>query len=184
MNESTRSKAATHEMTTRQMGMSDLAVPSPIGTLTLRAEGGALIAIDFGAAIQAAAGVAVGAAAASAPPDPVLVDAAEQLASYFAGDLREFTLPLRPRGTPFELAVWDGLRRIPYGETTSYGELAGSVGRPGAARAVGRANGRNPLPIVVPCHRVIGADGTLTGYAGGLAVKRALLDLESRAPRR
>ena len=126
----------------------------------------------------------MGSGARATAPDPVLWDAAEQLASYFAGELREFTLPLRPSGTPFELTVWDGLCRIAYGETTSYGELAGRVGRPGAARAVGRANGRNPLPIVVPCHRVIGADGTLTGYAGGLSVKRALLDLESGAAAR
>jgi methylated-DNA-[protein]-cysteine S-methyltransferase len=196
MSESTRSEATTHEKTTRQTGMSHLVVSSPIGALTLRAEDGALVAIDFGAAAETGTAGETGAAAEAGAttgvrsgvrttaPDPVLWDAAEQLASYFAGELREFTLPLRPSGTPFELEVWDGLRRIPYGETISYSVLAGRVDRPGAARAVGRANGRNPLPIVVPCHRVIGADGTLTGYAGGLSVKRALLDLESRGRER
>jgi methylated-DNA-[protein]-cysteine S-methyltransferase len=109
----------------------------------------------------------------------VLRAAAEQLAAYFAGELREFTLPLRPAGTPFQMAVWRALKRVPYGETVSYGELARRLGRPGAARAVGRANALNPLPVIVPCHRVIGADGALTGYAGGLCIKRALLDLEA-----
>jgi methylated-DNA-[protein]-cysteine S-methyltransferase len=148
-----------------------LVVPSPFGPLTLAAEGGALTALDFGAP----AGFAEGAR----PADPVLTEAARQLAAYFAGDLREFDLPLRPSGTPFQLGVWEALRSIPYGETIAYGELARSIGRPTAARAVGSANHRNPLPIVVPCHRVIGADGTLTGYAGGLDVKSALLAIES-----
>ena len=97
-------------------------------------------------------------------------------------ELRTFDLPLRPTGTPFQLNVWEALRRIPYGETVTYGELARRIGRPPAARAVGSANHHNPLPIVVPCHRVIGADGTLTGYAGGLVVKRALLALEAGQP--
>lgn len=101
-----------------------------------------------------------------------------QLSAYFAGELREFDLPLAPAGTPFQLAVWSALRAIPYGETASYGQLAAAVGRPAAARAVGAANGRNPLAIVVPCHRVIGAAGALTGYAGGVERKRALLELE------
>ena len=92
-----------------------------------------------------------------------------------------FDLPLRPGGTPFERRVWDALREIPYGETTSYGALAARIGEPGAARAVGRANGRNPIPVIVPCHRVIGADGSLTGFGGGIACKRALLDLERGA---
>lgn len=148
-----------------------LVVPSPVGPLTLAAEGGALTAIDFGAP----AGFADGAPTAS----PLLTEAARQLAAYFSGELREFDLPLRPSGTPFQLAVWEALRRIPYGATVTYGELARGIGRPTAARAVGGANHRNPLAIVVPCHRVIGADGTLTGYAGGLDIKSALLAVES-----
>ena len=103
-----------------------------------------------------------------------------QLREYFDGKRREFDLPLAPDGTGFQCRVWRELRRIPYGETISYGELARRIGKPTAARAVGAANGRNPLAIVVPCHRVIGADGTLTGYGGGLPVKEALLALERR----
>jgi methylated-DNA-[protein]-cysteine S-methyltransferase len=92
--------------------------------------------------------------------------------------LRTFDLPLQPKGTPFQHQVWRELRSIPYGRTISYGELARRLGRPSAQRAVGAANGRNPLPIVIPCHRVIGSDGTLTGYAGGLGIKRRLLEIE------
>jgi methylated-DNA-[protein]-cysteine S-methyltransferase len=102
----------------------------------------------------------------------------EQLDAYFAGELTRFDLPLAARGAAFERRVWDALVEIPYGETVSYGELARELGVPDAARAVGRANARNPIAIVVPCHRVIGANGKLTGYAGGLDLKRALLDLE------
>jgi methylated-DNA-[protein]-cysteine S-methyltransferase len=101
-----------------------------------------------------------------------------QLAEYFAGTRREFDLVLAPQGTDFERAVWKELEKIPFGETRTYGEIAGILGRPGAARAVGRANGANPIPIVVPCHRVIGADGSLTGFGGGLEVKSRLLELE------
>ena len=103
----------------------------------------------------------------------------EQLAAYFAGSLRTFDLPLDPVGTDFQLAAWQALRRIPYGETRSYAEQAAIIGRPRAVRAVGAANSRNPISIIVPCHRVIGSDGTLTGFAGGLAAKRFLLGLES-----
>jgi methylated-DNA-[protein]-cysteine S-methyltransferase len=110
--------------------------------------------------------------------DAALAMARRQLSDYFAGERTAFDLPLRPAGAPFQLRVWEALLRIPYGETASYGELARELGHPGAARAVGAANGRNPLAIVVPCHRVIGASGSLTGYAGGLECKRALLDLE------
>jgi methylated-DNA-[protein]-cysteine S-methyltransferase len=92
--------------------------------------------------------------------------------------LTEFNLPLAPEGTPFQRTVWQALQSIPYGQTISYGELAGEIGRPTASRAVGAANGRNPLPIVIPCHRVIGQDGSLTGYGGGLRFKKALLSLE------
>jgi len=101
-----------------------------------------------------------------------------QLAEYFAGRRRMFRLPLAPVGTPFQLSVWQGLRAIPYGETMSYGQLARQLGFAKGARAVGLANGANPLPIIVPCHRVIGADGSLTGFGGGLFIKRALLSLE------
>jgi methylated-DNA-[protein]-cysteine S-methyltransferase len=117
--------------------------------------------------------------------DEALPEARAQLEEYFSGARTEFDLELAPQGTPFELRVWEELRRIPYGETISYGELARRVGRDGAARAVGAANGRNPIAVIVPCHRVIGANGSLTGFGGGLERKRTLLDLEAaaRAPR-
>ncbi|TAL87963.1 MAG: methylated-DNA--[protein]-cysteine S-methyltransferase [Rhodanobacter sp.] len=105
-----------------------------------------------------------------------------QLDEYFAGKRQHFELPLHPIGTPFQLEVWEELRRIPYGATISYGELARRIGKAQAMRAVGAANGRNPLPIVVPCHRVIGADGSLTGFGGGLPTKRYLLGLEQALP--
>jgi methylated-DNA-[protein]-cysteine S-methyltransferase len=103
---------------------------------------------------------------------------AGELAEYFAGRRRDFTLAVDPPGTPFQRQVWGELARIPYGATLSYGELARRVGRPSASRAVGAANGANPIPIVLPCHRVIGSNGALTGYGGGLPIKRALLALE------
>ena len=105
--------------------------------------------------------------------------AREQLEEYFAGRRRTFDLALEPAGNEFELAVWEALLEIPYGETVSYGELATGIGRPGAARAVGVANARNPIALIIPCHRVIGADGSLTGYGGGLERKRQLLELEA-----
>ena len=104
-----------------------------------------------------------------------------QLEEYFAGTRREFDLELSPHGTEFQMQVWSALRTIGYGETRSYGQLAAQVGRPKASRAVGLANGRNPISIIVPCHRVIGADGSLTGYGGGLENKKILLDLEAAA---
>lgn len=110
---------------------------------------------------------------------PVLDAAASQLAEYFAGARQQFDLPLAPTGTAFQQQVWHTLATIPYGRTISYAELARRIERPGASRAVGAANGRNPLPIVLPCHRVIGASGALTGFGGGLPVKRFLLDLEA-----
>jgi methylated-DNA-[protein]-cysteine S-methyltransferase len=106
-----------------------------------------------------------------------------QLGEYFAGERTAFDVPLRPHGSDFELAVWAQLRQIPYGATRSYGYVAKAVGEPGGAQAVGAANGRNPLAIVVPCHRVIGADGSLVGFGGGLPRKRFLLDLEQRGDR-
>ncbi len=109
-----------------------------------------------------------------------LMQARQQLEEYFAGTRETFDLPLRPHGTPFQLEVWWELARIPYGVTISYGELARRIGQPTAVRAVGAANGRNPLPIVLPCHRVIGSNGSLTGFGGGLPVKQYLLSLESR----
>ena len=113
------------------------------------------------------------------PDDRVLEAAEDQLAEYFAGDRREFDLPLASDGTEFQRKVWSEVRRIPYGETASYGDIARRLGyEPGISRAVGAANGANPLPVVVPCHRVVGSDGSLTGYAGGPDRKRILLELE------
>jgi methylated-DNA-[protein]-cysteine S-methyltransferase len=111
--------------------------------------------------------------------DQALAPLRRQLEEYFAGARREFELDLAPSGSPFQLSVWRELQAIPYGETASYGEIAAAVGQPGAARAVGGANNRNPIAIVVPCHRVIGANGTLTGYGGGLPRKQQLLALET-----
>jgi methylated-DNA-[protein]-cysteine S-methyltransferase len=113
--------------------------------------------------------------------DPLLLAAADQLIAYFAGELRVFHIPLAPRGTPFQREVWAAVAAIPYGSTATYSEIAAAVGRPSACRAVGAANGRNPLPVIVPCHRVVGAAGGLTGYGGGLDRKRSLLDLEALA---
>jgi len=112
--------------------------------------------------------------------DKPLRDVARQLQAYFNGDLREFDVPLRMEGTPFQRGVWRALQDIPYGETISYGELARRIGNPKGSRAVGLANGRNPIPIVVPCHRVIGANGSLTGFGGGLRTKEILLGLERK----
>lgn len=148
-------------------------VDSPVGALTLAGNAEALTAVWFDGDPPAVA-------SGEAHPDPgPLRVAADQLEAYFAGERREFDLTLAPTGTPFQVSVWRGLLEIPYGETRSYGQLAAQLGSPGASRAVGLANGRNPLAIIVPCHRVIGADGTLTGYAGGMDRKRVLLDLEA-----
>ena len=145
--------------------MSTRAIKTPIGPLTLEADENAVTAIRFSA----------GGAQDASP----LLDAAEaQLREYFAGARRTFDLPLAPRGTAFQQRVWTASRTIPYGETRTYGELAAAIDSPNASRAVGMANHRNPIPIIIPCHRVIGANGTLTGYAGGLEIKRRLLALE------
>ncbi len=156
--------------------MHETTVDTPIGPLLLVAdeEGVALAAVHLPGFHAGAAPDTEGA--------PVLDEAAEQLGAYFAGERTAFDLPLAPRGTAFQRAVWDALRQIPYGDTRSYAQVAREVGRPDLVRAVGGANARNPLAVVVPCHRVIGSDGSLTGYAGGLACKRALLDLERGAP--
>ena len=116
--------------------------------------------------------------------DDLLVDTERQLVEYFAGRRRDFTVPLDLRGTPFQLEVWDALLAIPFGETRKYGEIARQLGNPQAARAVGAAAGKNPVSIIVPCHRVIGTGGTLTGFAGGLDAKELLLELERRNSRR
>jgi methylated-DNA-[protein]-cysteine S-methyltransferase len=115
-----------------------------------------------------------------APKLPVLRDAVAQLREYFAGGRREFDLALAPAGTPFQRDVWSAIRSVPFGATITYGELARRCGRPSAVRAAGAATGRNPLTIVIPCHRIMGSGGALTGYAGGLDRKRALLELECR----
>ena len=109
---------------------------------------------------------------------PLLARGREELLEYLAGARRDFDLPLAPQGTPFQQRVWAALREIPYGQTRSYGDIARQIGRPKAFRAVGMANHENPIPIFIPCHRVVGSDGSLTGYAGGLELKKALLGLE------
>jgi methylated-DNA-[protein]-cysteine S-methyltransferase len=150
-------------------------IDSPIGPLLLTTDGEALTGIYLDSERGAQPPLDVGA---EDPAHPVLVDAAEQLSAYFAGERDDFDLPLAASGTDFQHTVWAALVEIPYGETISYGELARRVGNPNASRAVGLANGRNPLPIIVPCHRVIGANGTLTGYGGGVERKQWLLDHE------
>lgn len=149
--------------------------PSPIGDLLLVSDGKDLIRVSMDKQKYAA----------EIDPEwiekkdvPVLKLATEQLKSYFAGLLDHFDLPLAFRGTEFQNKVWSELTKIPYGQTISYGELARRVGSPKASRAVGLANGKNPIAIIVPCHRVIGANGTLTGYGGGLPRKKKLLELE------
>ena len=111
---------------------------------------------------------------------PLLDGLARELSAFFAGELRVFTIPLKPMGTPFQLEVWSALQAIPFGQTRAYVDVANSLGKPESVRAVATANARNPLSIVIPCHRVIGSDGSLTGYAGGLNAKRFLLDHEAR----
>lgn len=147
-------------------------IDSPIGPLTLVADDGALAGLYM--AEHRHRPVIDG-----PRDDAVLPDVREQLAAYFRRDLKDFDVSLRVAGTPFQQAVWAALRTIPYGESWSYGRLAAAVGRPRAARAVGLANGRNPVSIVVPCHRVVGSTGSLTGYGGGLERKKWLLDLEA-----
>ena len=152
-----------------------IVMESPVGPLRVAAEDGAVIEVAFAGRGKIAAPAAGGS-------DPLLDRAAVQLREYFAGERETFDLPLAPRGTEFQRRVWNALLEIPYGETISYGTLAKRLGDPRASRAVGLANGANPIAIVIPCHRVIGADGTLTGYGGGLPIKRALLALESKLP--
>ena len=155
--------------------------PTPLGPMHAFASEQGLRAIVFDGSDPAANGVTGGVV--EAPDHVVLCACAAQLAEYFAGRRRDFDLPLDPVGTPFQQAAWRALREIPFGETRSYGEQAAAIGRPTAVRAIGAANGRNPLTIVVPCHRVIGSSGQLTGFASGLDNKRALLELERALPR-
>ena len=152
-------------------------VDSPVGFLTIAATDAGLHAIEFpeNRHPQRRDGWVE-------RDHPMLQQARQQLAGYFAGTRRHFELPLSPQGTPFQRQVWLALAQIPYGRTESYAQLATRVDRPAAMRAVGAANGRNPLPIVLPCHRVIGADGSLTGFGGGLPTKRFLLQLEGAIP--
>lgn len=112
--------------------------------------------------------------------DAIFAEAKAQLTQYFDGSLQKFSLPLEPNGTPFQLSVLEELQKIPYGQTASYGEIASRLGKPQAMRAVGAANGRNPIPVIIPCHRVIGSSGKLTGFGGGLPTKEALLKLEQK----
>ncbi|WP_433340198.1 methylated-DNA--[protein]-cysteine S-methyltransferase [Streptomyces sp. CA-253872] len=146
---------------------------SPYGTLTLVATDGVLSGLYLPRHRHRPADETFGERDAR-PFAPAL----DQLGAYFAGELTTFDLPLHQDGTPFQRTVWDALVRIPYGETRSYGQLATALGKPSASRAVGLANGRNPISIIVPCHRVVGADGSLTGYAGGVEKKKALLAFE------
>ena len=149
---------------------------SPVGELRIVEHDGAITAIEF-SPFRDHDGRPRGD---RADAHPVLVETVRQLRAYFDRDLKEFDLPLDPRGSEFQRSVWAQLLEIGYGDTASYGEIAHRLGHTNAAsRAVGLANGRNPIPIVIPCHRVIGANGSLTGFGGGLAVKRRLLDLEA-----
>jgi methylated-DNA-[protein]-cysteine S-methyltransferase len=149
---------------------------SPIGELLLTADGDALTGVYFPDGRKS-----VALDSSWVRDDGALSDALTQLRAYFAGELTQFELQLAPRGTTFQQRVWSALRHIPYGTTTTYGKLATELGDPRATRAVGLANGRNPIPIIIPCHRVIGADGSLTGYGGGMQRKQQLLALEGRA---
>jgi methylated-DNA-[protein]-cysteine S-methyltransferase len=150
-------------------------ITSPIGMLTLTSNGSALTQLVIARDAEITSDVA------PAEVDAVLAAACEQLDAYFDMRLTAFDLPLEARGTDFQRRVWNSLKSIPYGETISYAELARRIEQPKAVRAVGAANGRNPLMIIVPCHRVIGADGSLTGFGGGIDRKRWLLDHETRA---
>jgi methylated-DNA-[protein]-cysteine S-methyltransferase len=150
-------------------------IKSPVGTLLLAGDAMALRRVSFESSKR------------SAPPQThwkqnraAFAEVIRQLQAYFRGELKEFDLPLAMEGTKFQLRVWNELREIPYGETISYAQLAGRIGNPQAVRAVGAANGNNPISIIVPCHRVIGSNGSLTGFGGGLPTKKMLLELESK----
>ncbi|PWM22479.1 MAG: cysteine methyltransferase [Oscillospiraceae bacterium] len=142
---------------------------TPFGRLVIEEDGEGITAVHF-----------PGTASDFGRPSPLTDRAAAQLIEYFEGKRREFSLPLHPNGTAFQRTVWEALQSIPYGETRSYLQIAQAIGRPSASRAVGAANRVNPIPFLIPCHRVIGTNGSLTGYAGGLALKQALLALEKK----
>lgn len=148
---------------------------SPVGPLTLMSNGKALTHCEFENPRYPFEKAPRG-------EDPIIAKARKQLDAYFAGKLKAFDLPLAPQGTDFQQRVWKALLKIPYGATRSYGQQALAIGSPKAVRAVGLANGRNPIAIIIPCHRVIGANGSLTGYGGGMARKQLLLDLEQGVP--
>lgn len=153
-------------------------IDSPIGLLTLAGQGDCLTHLVMEGATHPPSDRSQWVEDMAAFPD-----VATQVQAYFAGERTDFDVVLCPVGTSFQRQVWNALSEIPYGETRSYGEIAYRIGQPGAARAVGLANGRNPIAVIVPCHRVVGANGALTGYAGGLQAKQALLDLEqARCP--
>lgn len=147
--------------------MPQLSLRTPLGDLTLSEEDGAIVSLDWGRVAEQ-------------QPTPLLRDAADQLQDYFDGKRRHFQIPLAPHGTPYQRRVWAELQRIPPGETRSYGDMARALAS--GPRAMGQANGKNPIPIIIPCHRVVGADGSIGGYSGldGADTKRFLLDLESR----
>jgi methylated-DNA-[protein]-cysteine S-methyltransferase len=151
-------------------------IATPLGAMRMTTDGRAILALEYDAPAPSS----------SAPLSPdarrLADDLQRDLDAYFAGERTSSSFTLAPAGTPFQRSVWDALRAIPYGQTVSYGEIARRVGRPAAVRAVGAANGNNPIAILIPCHRVIGADGALTGYGGGLDRKRKLLALEAPAP--
>lgn len=141
---------------------------SPIGLLTLAEEDGAITEVRFGYRAEDL----------ELHDTPLLRQAVQELNEYFAGTRKSFTLPLHPKGTSFQQQCWNALLQIPYGETSTYGQQAAMIGNPKASRAVGMGNHRNPLPVLIPCHRVVGANGKLTGYAGGLKIKETLLQIE------
>lgn len=165
-------------MTTPNPPLAYTYIDSPVGTLLLAGDAECLRYVSFPTGKRARRPLD-----SWRRDDTLFTDAINQLRAYFAGELTAFELPLQFNGTTFQKSVWSALRDIPYGETRSYGELAERIGRPTASRAVGAANGANPLPIVVPCHRVIGANGTLTGFGGGVETKAFLLGLEQRVKR-
>ena len=148
--------------------MPQFTMGSPAGLLTVTEENGAITSLHFGGERE------------TPPQTPLLQETQRQLTAYFSGTLREFDLPLAPKGTPFQRAVWQALQEIPFGEVRSYGEIAAAIGKPNACRAVGMACHVNPIAIVVPCHRVVGKSGALTGYAAGVERKRVLLALEQK----
>lgn len=148
---------------------------SPVGKLTLVSDGKAIVHVEFETPKYPAPQYPRG-------EDKVIEKARRELDAYFAGKLKNFSVPVAPQGTPFQESAWKALQKIPYGATRSYAQQAVAIGKPKAVRAVGSANGRNPIPIIIPCHRVIGADGSLTGFGGGMETKRYLLALEQGEP--